>query len=176
MALRLLGAFIIGIVLLTAATPAAAQVPLSVPLSGAPGVGGQAIVSVSSGTAQVTIEAEGLEPGREYLALINAGTCAQPSASVGTLGRFQANAQRRGRLETRTVAAQGGWLGLRLDWLADGSRVVVVRDAAGATVACGSIPAAVAAPVQLPRTGGAPSALAAAGLILVAVGVRLRPR
>jgi hypothetical protein len=173
---RLFAAFLAGIVLLAAVAPAQAQTgPLVVPLVGPADASGRATVTAGSGDAPVrlVLEVQGLRAGAEHVAHVHAGTPAQPSASTGTLGRFTADAEGRGRLETTTAraGAAGAPVDLRLEWLADGDHFLDVHDGT-ATVALGEIPALGRAPTQLPRTGDLPLAvLAGLGLLLTAAAL-----
>ena len=173
MALRLFLSFIAGIVLLAAAAPAQAQGgPLVVEMTGT--ARGRATV----GAAELRIELEGLRPGAEHVVHVHAGTPAQPSASTGTLGRFTADAQGRGRLHatTATIGA-GAQADLSREWLADGSRFVEVHAGDGAAVARAAIPSAAAADLtEVPGVAGLVIALSVAAVLLVIwLAMRLSP-
>jgi hypothetical protein len=140
-------------------------------LPGAPPALAQQPISVRLGAGSLSLTADGLQPGAQYVAHLHAGSCATPSASFGALGSLTADAQGRGRLEatTASVSASGARIELTPD-LADGEHVVDLHQVGGSGFACAAIPSA-GAPTQLPRTGG-PAALAglAVGAVLVLAG------
>lgn len=136
------------------------------------GVAGTATLSGTDNAATMTVDLSGLSPGTTYRVLLQAGTCAAPSASAGLLGTFPADASGRGRLTSGSVraTATGATIPLTLSLLADGDHIIAV--AGPSTVACGALPRAIG---TLPTTGGtSPMGAIRVGLLLVGVGFALR--
>lgn len=176
------GGLLCGVVVVAALTlgqtnPAFAFPTITASLASVSGASatGTATVSGVDDAATVTVDLTGLAPGTTYRVLLQAGTCATPSASSGLLGTIQADSSGQGKLTSTT--ARAGAVGtptpLTLSLLGDGDHVISV--AGPTTVACGSIPRAVRA---LPTTGEPAPIWPAIGLgvLTLAAGIVLRRR
>lgn len=169
---------------LLAIQAAVAQEAVTVRLDpvGNSGVSGTATVrATGDDTAILNLEATGLAQGVTYRAVVQAGTCAMPSASIGTLGDLQADTTGRAALSTSTVrVSAAAVVDLMFSNLTDGDHIVRILDTG--VVACGGIPASAApGPSRLPTAGTPPAAslapaLAAVGLLGIGWGVLLRRR
>ena len=129
--------------------------------AGESGVSGTATLTAAGEGTEVALDLQGLAPGANARATMQAGTCDMPSASFATLPDLQADA-------SGMATATGSILfratePVALETMADGEHIIAIQT--DQVVACGVIPAL--APPTLPATGGAPfSPLAAtAGLM-----------
>jgi LPXTG-motif cell wall-anchored protein len=128
-------------------------------------VTGTATLRVANGGTDITLAIEGLMPSTTARATLQAGTCAQPSASAAALPELQADAT--GRATATGAVLFRGTEPVALATIADGAHILAIQTEQ--VVACGVIPnltAASSPPAQLPVTGGAASAN-----LLVSMGV-----
>ena len=101
------------------------------------GVSGSALVAAKNDGTRVTVTLYGLAPKLAVRALLHAGTCAQPSASVATIVSATASAAGSASA-TGTILFHGA--PVSFIGVADGEHVVTI--VAGSRVAaCGVIPA-----------------------------------
>ncbi len=155
---RLLGALLLVMALLLwpAIVSAEEQVPEQVPLNldavGGSGVSGTALLTPAGEGPNVTLEIQGLPAGADARAVMNAGTCAQPSASFATLPNLKADSN--GKATASGSILFHGTEPVALATVADGQHIISIQT--DQVVACGVIPhlAAVTGPSQLPATGG----------------------
>ncbi len=153
------------------------QVGLNLDAVGGSGVSGSALIKPAGDGTNVTLEVQGLPSGATARAVMNAGTCAQPSASFATLPNLQADSN--GKATATGAILFHGTEPVSLATVADGQHIISI--ATDKVVACGVIPhlAAVSGPSQLPATGGTGQALlglavaAALGLGAIAIGLFL---
>jgi hypothetical protein len=155
------------------------QVPLNLDAVGGSGVSGSAVITPAGQGTNVTLEVQGLPAGAEARALLNAGTCAQPSASFAALPNLKADSN--GKATATGSILFHGTEPVALATVADGQHIISIQT--DKVVACGVIPhlAAVSGPSQLPTTGGSgfqffAIALAALGLAALSGGVLLFQR
>jgi LPXTG-motif cell wall-anchored protein len=133
-----------------------AQETVTVPLDAVDGssVTGTATLRAANGGTDASLALEGLPPNAAARATLQAGTCAQPSASTAIVADFQADAA---GMATATGAVRfRGTEPVSLATVADGAHVILIQTEQ--VVACGVIPALTPAanpPEQLPVTGGA---------------------
>lgn len=102
---------------------------------------GLAIERVADGAA-LRLDLSGVEPGTAYVATMHAGSCEEPSASAGRLGRIVTDAQGRGTLRAVAAAVGAGGAGvpLTVDLLTDGERVVEILAPDGKRLLCAALP------------------------------------
>jgi hypothetical protein len=141
--------------------------------AGESGVSGTATLTAAGEGTEVALDIQGLAPGANARATMQAGTCDMPSASFATLPDLQADAS--GRATATGSILFRGTEPVALETMADGEHIIAVQT--DQVVACGVIPAL--APPTLPATGGVPfSPLAAAagvlGVCALAAGLFLR--
>ncbi len=152
---RLLGALLLvtTLLLLPASALAIETVPFNLDPVGQSGVSGGAVLTPAGEGTNVTLEIQGLPAGAEAHAIMNAGTCAQPSASFATLPDLKADAN--GKATATGSILFHGTEPVALAAVADGQHMISIQT--DKVVACGVIPhlAAVSGPSQLPATGGA---------------------
>jgi len=146
---------------------------------GESGVSGTATLIAAGDGTNVTLDVQGLAPGADARATMQAGTCALSSASFAALPDLKADA-------TGTATATGSVLfrgteNVALATMADGEHIIAVQ--VGQVVACGVIPemTSTPAPATLPATGGAAfsflaSAAGVLGLCTLSAGLFLRQR
>jgi hypothetical protein len=185
----LLGSFLsVCAALLLHAPPALAQIApaASFAASVGSGVRGTAIVSTAGAGTVVTLTLDGLTPGATYQAVLNAGTCAQPGASVTSIATFTGDAA--GHATASGEARFRGTEPVAPPALLDGDHVVrlIVADQRAQEVACAQLPqvrSVSGVPTRLPATGTANSGTvtafgiaALAAILLVALGTTLRER
>lgn len=174
--------------LLLHAATALAQVAPAAPFAASVGSGvrGTASVSAVGAGTVLTLTLDGLTPGATYQAVLNAGTCAQPGASVTTIATFNGNTA--GHATAVGEARFRGTEPIAPAALLDGDHVVrlIVADQRAQEVACAQLPQVRSVsdvPTRLPATGTASSgAITASGIVvlaavlLVGVGTTLRQR
>ena len=176
-------AVLLAALLLGLAGPARAQQSLTVsiePLAGST-VRGSAVLVSEAGGARVSLELAGLRPGASYPARLQAGSCAQPSASFASLPTLAADAG--GRAAGSALVLFRGSQPVPLATLADGEHVILLS-LADSAVACGPIPRLTAGPpaqlpTRLPATGQPepdpqPALLGLLGLLLLAWPIAAR--
>jgi LPXTG-motif cell wall-anchored protein len=121
---------------------------------------GTATLRAMNGSTEISLTIENLLPNTTAHATLQAGTCAQPSASAAALPALQADAT--GRATATGAVLFRGTEPVALATIADGAHIISIQ--VEEVVACGMIPALAPAsnpPQQLPVTGGAsPSPLA----------------
>lgn len=167
----LLGALTLVLALLP--LPAAAQgietVPLNLDPVGRSGVSGSAVLTPAGGGTNVTLEVEGLPGGADAQAILNAGTCAQPSASFVALPGLKADSS--GKATATGPILFHGTDPVALATIADGQHIISFKT--DKIVACGVIPhlAAVSGPSQLPASGGAGFQLFAIAIAALGLGI-----
>ena len=104
---------------------------------GGSGVTGSAVVAAKSDGTRVTLTLYGLAPKSAVRALLNAGTCAKPSASFTLI--VSAKATAAGGVSSAAQLALGGKQVSFFD-VADGEHVIRIT-AGSQVVACGAVPA-----------------------------------
>lgn len=174
--IRLLGALLLVVALLPATALAEEQVPLNLDAVGGSGVSGTALLMPAGEGTNVTLEVQGLPAGADARAVMNAGTCAQPSASFAALPNLKADSS--GKATAHGSILFHGTDPVALATIADGQHIISIQT--DKVVACGVIPhlAAVGAPSQLPSTGGTgfpqfALMIAALGLVVLSSGLIL---
>ncbi len=180
----LLGALLLTALLLLPATARAQetipeQVGVNLDAVGGSGVSGTALLIAAGQGTNVTLEIQGLPAGTEAQAAMNAGTCAQPSASFATLPNLKVDSN--GKATANGSILFHGTDPVALESVADGQHIISVQT--DKVVACGVIPhlAAVSGPSQMPTTGGAgfqllPLAMTVLGLGALSGGLILLQR
>jgi hypothetical protein len=146
------------------------------PLAGS-SVSAIAVITSSGDAATVTLDAGGLKADTTYRALLQAGTCAQPSASAGNLGELKPDAGGKATLAATEalVSASGSPVTLSLAGLTDSDHALSIVGTTAA--ACGAIPKEAAS--VLPATGRGERlpmglTLAATGLAMLLLGLGAR--
>lgn len=119
---------------------------------GGSGVSGTATLTGAGAGTQVVLDIQGLAPGATARAVMNANTCAMPSASFAALPDLTADAT--GRATATGSILFRGTDDLALATMADGAHIIAVQT--DQMVACGVIPvlASASVPSTLPGTGG----------------------
>ncbi len=155
------------------------QVPLNLEAVSGSGVSGTAVLTREGEGTKVTLEIQGLPATAEARAVMNAGTCAQPSASFATLPNLKADSN--GKATATGSILFHGTEAVALETIADGQHIISIQT--DKVVACGVIPhlAAVSRPSQIPATGGSGlelfgGAITALGLGALASGLILIQR
>jgi hypothetical protein len=124
------------------APPAAAQSILTAPITpvgGSSVLGNLSAAPDNQGNAFITVNLAGLPAGGTVDVNLNAGTCAQPSATVLRLFTLRANDVGQTTANAPVIVPQG--TPMPFATLADGNHVVVVIGE-GPALACGAVPAA----------------------------------
>jgi hypothetical protein len=167
---------VLAFLLLPAIGMAQEEVMVQLEPVGGSGVSGTAALTAAGDGTYVALDVAGLAPGAAARGTMQAGTCAQPSASFATLPDLSADAAGH-------ATASGSVLfhateNVALDTMADGEHIIAIHT--DQVVACGVIPGLAASP-SLPVTGGAPvwfavGAPAVLGLGALSAGLFLRRR
>jgi hypothetical protein len=123
--------------LLAAAVAAAAVTAPLAPVARS-GVAGTAVVTQAFSGTNIVLSLRGLAPRASIRALLDAGTCARPGASVAPI--VEARATRAGALRV-TGRAFFRSRPVAYETVADGGHVIRIV-AGGRTVACGAVPMA----------------------------------
>ncbi len=144
------------------------QVGVNLDAVGGSGVSGTALLIAAGQGTNVTLEIQGLPAGADARAVMNAGTCAQPSASFATLPNLKADSN--GKATASGPILFHGTEPVALATIADGQHIISIQT--DKVVACGVIPhlAAVTGPAQLPTTGGAGFQLLAIAIAALGLG------
>ncbi len=145
------------------------QVPLNLEAVGGSGVSGTAVLTRAGQGTKVVLEIQGLPAGADARAAMNAGTCAQPSASFAALPNLKADSN--GKATATGSILFHGTDAVALETVADGQHIISIQT--DKVVACGVIPhlAAVSGPSQLPTTGGGGLELFAVAMAALGLGV-----
>jgi hypothetical protein len=179
--LSLLGISLVVLALLLVPGMLMAQEAVTVQLDpvGESGVSGTATLAAAGDGTDVALDIQGLAPGADARATMQANTCDMPSASFAALPDLKADAN--GRATATGSVLFHGTENVALETMADGEHIITIQT--GQVVACGVIPklASAAAPPTLPGTGGVPFSHQAAtagvlGFCALSAGLYLRQR
>lgn len=160
--LRLAGISLVVLALMLMPGMLTAQEAVTVQLDpvGESGVSGTATLTAAGDGTDVALDIQGLAPGADARATMQANTCDMPSASFATLPDLKADAN--GRATATGSVLFRGTEPVALETMADGEHIIAIQIAQ--LVACGVIPtlATASAPPTLPETGGVAFSLIAA--------------
>lgn len=179
--LRRLGMSCVVLIVLLLPAMSLAQETVIVQLDpiGSSGVSGTATLTAAGEGALVALDVTGLAPGVDARAIMNANTCAMPSASFAALPAPKADAAGRATATGRVLFHN---MDVALATMADGQHVIFVRTSEQ-VAACGVIPVlgSGAASPALPATGGpasmvTPLTAIVLGCCALAAGLCLRQR
>ena len=167
------GLVVLALLLLPVVALAQASVTVQLDPIGDSGVSGTATLTADGEGTDVALSIKGLPADAEARATMQAGTCAEPSASFAELPDLAADASGNATANGRVLFR--GSEDVALATMADGEHIVSV-ETGGQVVACGVIPAQ-----TLPESGAAvfpvvAGVAGALGLCALAAGQLLRPR
>jgi hypothetical protein len=170
---------VLGLLLVPGMLMAQEAVTVQLDPVGESGVSGTATLTAAGDGTDVALDIQGLAPGADARATMQANTCDMPSASFAALPDLKADAA--GRATATGSVLFRGTENVALETMADGEHIIAIQT--GQVVACGVIPkpASASAPPALPETGGAPFSLLAAtagvlGFCALSAGLFLRQR
>jgi hypothetical protein len=114
------------------------------------GVAGTVEIAQRGDRTSLSLRLNGLEPGKNYVAQIHAGTPGQLSASAGRLGEMTATAQGQASLTVTTVraSATGAAVDLADMALLDGEYTIVIQLQGSGIVAQAAVPPAATVSVE----------------------------